>query len=67
MFLSAFSSEATNSPSVDFMTMTYKSCPVRRLSTASSISKPQHFILTTEWLWYWSDDVGQWLEFGKVC
>uniref|UniRef100_A0A672F9P3 Poly (ADP-ribose) polymerase family, member 12a n=1 Tax=Salarias fasciatus TaxID=181472 RepID=A0A672F9P3_SALFA len=50
---------------VDFMTMTYKGIPVRRLSTASSVSKPPHFILTTQWVWYWKDDGGAWLEFGQ--
>uniref|UniRef100_A0A674P0S5 Poly (ADP-ribose) polymerase family, member 12a n=1 Tax=Takifugu rubripes TaxID=31033 RepID=A0A674P0S5_TAKRU len=53
------------SPVVDFMSMTYKSSPVRRLSTVSSISKPPTFILTTEWLWYWKSGSEQWLEFGK--
>ncbi|XP_059190758.1 protein mono-ADP-ribosyltransferase PARP12 [Centropristis striata] len=51
--------------SVDFATMTYGGSPVRRLSTASSVSKPPHFILTTEWLWYWKDENGKWLEFGQ--
>ncbi|TWW75676.1 Poly [ADP-ribose] polymerase 12 [Takifugu flavidus] len=53
------------SPVVDFMSMTYKSSPVRRLSTVSSVSKPPTFILTTEWLWYWKCGSEQWLEFGK--
>ncbi|KAM8891772.1 protein mono-ADP-ribosyltransferase PARP12 isoform 2-T3 [Spinachia spinachia] len=52
-------------PSTDFVTMTHGGSPVRRLSTASSVSKPPHFVLTTEWLWYWKDDSGQWLEFGQ--
>uniref|UniRef100_A0A672FGT6 Poly (ADP-ribose) polymerase family, member 12a n=1 Tax=Salarias fasciatus TaxID=181472 RepID=A0A672FGT6_SALFA len=39
--------------------------PVRRLSTTSSVSKPPHFILTTQWVWYWKDDGGAWLEFGQ--
>ncbi|XP_056272882.1 protein mono-ADP-ribosyltransferase PARP12-like isoform X1 [Pseudoliparis swirei] len=52
-------------PCVDFMTMTHGGSPVRRLSTVSSISKPPHFILTTQWLWYWKDDSGIWLEFGQ--
>ncbi|KAM6926460.1 protein mono-ADP-ribosyltransferase PARP12 [Lycodopsis pacificus] len=52
-------------PSVDFVTMTYGGSPVRRLSTASSVSKPPHFILTTQWLWHWKDDSGVWLEFGQ--
>lgn len=46
--------------------MTHGGSPVRRLSTASSVSKPPHFILTTEWNWYWKDDRGRWLEFGQV-
>ncbi|XP_054475316.1 protein mono-ADP-ribosyltransferase PARP12 [Anoplopoma fimbria] len=62
-FLTLQSSQTT--PSADFMTMTYGGSPVRRLSTASSVSKPPHFILTTQWLWYWKDDSGIWLEFGQ--
>ncbi|OXB83613.1 UNVERIFIED_CONTAM: hypothetical protein H355_011432 [Colinus virginianus] len=38
---------------------------VRRLSTASSVTKPPHFILTTEWNWYWKDEYGVWREYGK--
>uniref|UniRef100_A0A7N6AK97 Poly (ADP-ribose) polymerase family, member 12a n=1 Tax=Anabas testudineus TaxID=64144 RepID=A0A7N6AK97_ANATE len=51
--------------SVDFMTMTYGGSSVRRLSTASSVSKPPHYILTTQWLWYWKDENGKWLEYGR--
>uniref|UniRef100_A0A3P9KL11 Poly (ADP-ribose) polymerase family, member 12a n=1 Tax=Oryzias latipes TaxID=8090 RepID=A0A3P9KL11_ORYLA len=50
---------------VDFLTMTFRGAPVRRLSTASSVSKPPHFILTTQWLWYWKDERGAWAEYGK--
>ncbi|KAM9753601.1 protein mono-ADP-ribosyltransferase PARP12 [Menidia menidia] len=50
---------------VDFKTMTYGGAPVCRLSTASSVSKPPHFILTTEWVWYWRDDSGLWLEYAQ--
>uniref|UniRef100_A0A8C2UG59 Poly(ADP-ribose) polymerase family member 12 n=1 Tax=Coturnix japonica TaxID=93934 RepID=A0A8C2UG59_COTJA len=38
---------------------------VRRLSTASSVTKPPHFILTTQWIWYWEDEYGVWREYGK--
>lgn len=38
---------------------------VRRLSTASSVTKPPHFVLTTEWIWYWKDEYGLWQEYGK--
>lgn len=64
--LFTFSNPSPDGPSVDFMTMTCEGSPVRRLSTASSASKPPHFILTTEWLWYWKDNDGGWVEFGQV-
>ncbi|KAI1905463.1 hypothetical protein AGOR_G00016450 [Albula goreensis] len=52
------------SPQVNFLTMTSGYSKVRRLSTASSVNKPPHFILTTDWLWYWKNDKGGWSEFG---
>ncbi len=66
LMLLALSSASPDVKSVDFTTMTYGGSPVRRLSTASSVSKPPHFILTTQWLWYWKDESGKWLEFGQV-
>ncbi|KAM9854294.1 protein mono-ADP-ribosyltransferase PARP12 [Aulostomus maculatus] len=62
------SSSCPSSPaeqSVDFTTMTYGGSQVRRLSTTSSVLKPPHFILTTQWMWYWKDDGGKWMEFGQ--
>ncbi|XP_030645814.1 protein mono-ADP-ribosyltransferase PARP12-like isoform X2 [Chanos chanos] len=53
------------SHSVNFITMTCRGSSVRRLSTASAISKPPHFILTTEWRWYWRDNDGDWIEYGQ--
>uniref|UniRef100_A0A6I8RQ68 Poly [ADP-ribose] polymerase 12 n=1 Tax=Xenopus tropicalis TaxID=8364 RepID=A0A6I8RQ68_XENTR len=50
---------------LNFDTMTYKSCRLRRLSTPSSTSKPPHYILTTDWLWYWKDEFNRWNEYGK--
>lgn len=50
---------------VDFMSMTCGVSDVRRLSTASSVTKPPHFILTTEWIWFWRNDKGGWTEYGK--
>uniref|UniRef100_A0A667WID1 Poly (ADP-ribose) polymerase family, member 12b n=1 Tax=Myripristis murdjan TaxID=586833 RepID=A0A667WID1_9TELE len=44
---------------VYFDTMTRGSSSVRRLSTASSVLHP-NFVLTTEWLWYWEDESGNW-------
>lgn len=50
---------------VDFLTMTQESDPVRRLSTVSSVTKPAHYILTTEWVWYYKGDHENWIEFGR--
>uniref|UniRef100_A0AAX7FDR6 Poly (ADP-ribose) polymerase family, member 12b n=1 Tax=Anabas testudineus TaxID=64144 RepID=A0AAX7FDR6_ANATE len=50
---------------VDFLTMTLESQLVRRLSTVSSVSKPPHYLLTTEWRWYYKGDKGNWLEYGE--
>ncbi|XP_022058048.2 protein mono-ADP-ribosyltransferase PARP12 isoform X2 [Acanthochromis polyacanthus] len=63
--LSYASSAPPTVQSVDFVKMTYGGSPVRRISTASSVSKPPHYILTTQWLWYWKDDGGKWKEFGQ--
>ncbi|NXU32550.1 PAR12 polymerase, partial [Thalassarche chlororhynchos] len=48
-----------------FLNMCCGFAKVRRLSTASSVTKPPHFILTTEWIWYWKDEYGLWREYGK--
>ncbi|NWI40550.1 PAR12 polymerase, partial [Picathartes gymnocephalus] len=51
--------------SICFQNMSCGLHKVRRLSTASSVTKPPHFILTTEWLWYWKDEYDTWHEYGK--
>ncbi|XP_077003321.1 protein mono-ADP-ribosyltransferase PARP12 [Tamandua tetradactyla] len=50
---------------LNFNSMTYGTAQARRLSTASSVTKPPHFILTTEWVWYWTDELGSWQEYGR--
>ncbi|XP_057203959.1 protein mono-ADP-ribosyltransferase PARP12 [Triplophysa rosa] len=50
---------------VNLISMTCGGSSVRRLSTASSVTKPPHFILTTQWLWYWRNDEEDWTEYGK--
>ncbi|XP_017355286.1 protein mono-ADP-ribosyltransferase PARP12 [Cebus imitator] len=50
---------------LNFNSMTFGATQARRLSTASSVTKPPHFILTTEWIWYWSDEFGSWQEYGR--
>ncbi|XP_030646594.1 protein mono-ADP-ribosyltransferase PARP12-like [Chanos chanos] len=57
-------SSSGNQP-VDFVSMTCGGLSVRRLSTASSVTKPPNFILTTEWRWYWKNDKGGWTEYGQ--
>ncbi|ETE59810.1 Zinc finger CCCH-type antiviral protein 1 [Ophiophagus hannah] len=50
---------------LDFVTMTSIIVPIRRLSTVSSVTKEPKFVMTTKWLWYWKNDLGQWIEYGK--
>ncbi|XP_056621656.1 protein mono-ADP-ribosyltransferase PARP12-like isoform X2 [Triplophysa dalaica] len=50
---------------VNLISMTCGESSVRRLSTAPSVTKPPHFILTTQWLWYWRNDEEEWMEYGK--
>lgn len=60
---------STQSPGVrpvDFLTMTREADPVRRLSTVSSVTKPPHYIMTTEWLWYYKGDHDNWVEYGQA-
>lgn len=50
---------------LNFDSMTFGTARARRLSTASSVTKPPHYILTTEWVWYWTDEFGSWQEYGR--
>ncbi|XP_071371283.1 protein mono-ADP-ribosyltransferase PARP12-like [Centroberyx affinis] len=50
---------SSRSQTVCFDTMTCGLNEVRRLSTASSVLHPT-FVLTTEWVWYWEDEFGNW-------
>lgn len=50
---------------IDFQNMTSSLKNVRRLSTTSSVTKPRDYVLTTEWIWYWKDECGQWRQYGK--
>ncbi|XP_055367846.1 protein mono-ADP-ribosyltransferase PARP12b [Betta splendens] len=51
---------------VDFLTMTRGSQGVRRLSTVSSVTKPPHYLLTTEWRWFYKGDQENWVEYGDM-
>ncbi|KAM5255444.1 protein mono-ADP-ribosyltransferase PARP12 [Ctenodactylus gundi] len=50
---------------LNFASMRFGAAQARRLSTASSVTKPPHFILTTDWVWYWMDEFASWQEYGK--
>ncbi|XP_067284558.1 protein mono-ADP-ribosyltransferase PARP12-like [Pseudorasbora parva] len=50
---------------VCFDTMTQGPHIVRRLSTIPSVVQP-NFILTTEWLWYWEDEYGNWIQYATA-
>ncbi|XP_077123261.1 zinc finger CCCH-type antiviral protein 1-like isoform X3 [Ranitomeya variabilis] len=52
-------------PLIDFLTMRSGGHHVRRLSTVSSVMKPSEYVLTTEWLWYWRDEYGSWIQYGQ--
>ncbi|XP_029282302.1 protein mono-ADP-ribosyltransferase PARP12b [Cottoperca gobio] len=64
-FCDPSNTQSCGDPPVDFLTMTQASRPIRRLSTVSSVTKPPHYILTTEWLWYYRRDQGSWVEYGQ--
>ncbi|XP_074681747.1 protein mono-ADP-ribosyltransferase PARP12-like isoform X1 [Strix aluco] len=49
---------------IDFQRMTCGSSSLRRLSTPSSVSKPT-LTFTTQWIWYWKNNQGQWVEYGE--
>ena len=41
-------------------------CEVRVLTTTSSVlTAPAHHLLT-QWLWYWQDEGGHWVEYGSA-
>ncbi|XP_069820288.1 zinc finger CCCH-type antiviral protein 1-like [Dendropsophus ebraccatus] len=50
--------------SIDFLNMKSSFYRIRRLSTVSSVMKPSEYVLTTEWLWYWKDEYGNWTQYG---
>ncbi|XP_063785327.1 zinc finger CCCH-type antiviral protein 1-like [Pseudophryne corroboree] len=52
-------------PLVDFETFKSGTNLVRRLSTPSSVTKPPEYVMTTEWIWYWKDEYGNWTQYGQ--
>ncbi|XP_008944146.1 PREDICTED: poly [ADP-ribose] polymerase 12, partial [Merops nubicus] len=65
-FKKATTEGGSHLPYICFLDMFCGVAKVRRLSTASSVTKPPHFILTTEWIWYWRNEYGLWQEYGKT-
>ncbi|XP_026182644.2 protein mono-ADP-ribosyltransferase PARP12b [Mastacembelus armatus] len=64
-FCNPSKTQSSSDRPVDFLAMTQESQHVRRLSTVSSVTKPPHYLLTTEWLWYYKGDQGTWVEYGQ--
>ncbi|RXN08119.1 poly [ADP-ribose] polymerase 12-like protein [Labeo rohita] len=50
---------------VHFDMMSQGCYSVRRLSTVPSVLQPT-FILTTEWIWYWEDEFGNWIQYATA-
>ncbi|XP_072256057.1 protein mono-ADP-ribosyltransferase PARP12-like [Pyxicephalus adspersus] len=49
---------------INFQTMRANDKRVRRLSTPSSVTRSPDYVLTTEWIWYWKDELDIWNEYG---
>uniref|UniRef100_A0AAY4EIH2 Poly [ADP-ribose] polymerase 12-like n=1 Tax=Denticeps clupeoides TaxID=299321 RepID=A0AAY4EIH2_9TELE len=56
---------SAGSEPVCFDTITCGLNEVRRLSTASSVVQTS-FNLTTDWMWYWKDEYGKWIQYASV-
>ncbi|CAL8405328.1 unnamed protein product [Arctogadus glacialis] len=63
-FPAVFARSTVDVEAVCFETMTSGFQKVRRLSSASSVLQPT-FLLTTEWLWYWQDENGNWNQYDS--
>nr|XP_046184927.1 protein mono-ADP-ribosyltransferase PARP12-like isoform X2 [Oncorhynchus gorbuscha] len=50
---------------VRFDSMSHGLREVRRLSTVSSVTQPT-YVLTTEWVWFWEDEYGKWIQYASI-
>uniref|UniRef100_A0A4W5LQP6 Poly (ADP-ribose) polymerase family, member 12a n=1 Tax=Hucho hucho TaxID=62062 RepID=A0A4W5LQP6_9TELE len=50
---------------VHFESMSRGFSEVRRLATVSSVTEPT-FVLTTEWVWFWEDEYGKWVQYASI-
>ncbi|XP_052316348.1 protein mono-ADP-ribosyltransferase PARP12-like isoform X1 [Oncorhynchus keta] len=50
---------------VRFDSMSHGLQEVRRLSTVSSVTQPT-YVLTTEWVWFWEDEYGKWVQYASI-
>ncbi|XP_036813214.1 mucin-2 isoform X2 [Oncorhynchus mykiss] len=50
---------------VRFDSMSHGLREVRRLSTVSSVTQPT-YVLTTEWVWFWEDEYGKWVQYASI-
>ncbi|EHB04414.1 Zinc finger CCCH-type antiviral protein 1 [Heterocephalus glaber] len=50
---------------LDFQKMTYALKPIRRISSPSSGMNQASTVFTTKWIWYWENESGEWIQYGK--
>ncbi|XP_010629992.1 zinc finger CCCH-type antiviral protein 1 [Fukomys damarensis] len=50
---------------LDFQKMTYALQPIRRISSSSSCKSQASSVFTTRWIWYWKNESGEWVQYGK--
>ncbi|KAL2777758.1 zinc finger CCCH-type antiviral protein 1 isoform 2 [Daubentonia madagascariensis] len=51
---------------INFQEMTCGFSSVRRMSTPASVMKPADSVFTTKWIWYWKNEYGKWIQYGKA-
>ncbi|CAJ1054451.1 protein mono-ADP-ribosyltransferase PARP12b [Xyrichtys novacula] len=61
-----FNTHSLSHKPINFLSMRRGSRQVRRLSTVSSVTRPPHYVLTTDWLWYYKGEQGNWIEYGQM-
>lgn len=50
---------------INFQKMSCDSNPIRRLSTPSSVEKPSSSVFATKWIWYWKNELNEYIPYGN--
>lgn len=51
---------------INFQKMTCYSYPIWCLSAPSSVKKPLSSVFTTKWLWYWKNELNEYIQYGDM-